>query len=254
MNLKTLISSLIESVFTSKKSFISNQAMPDDNLIVDIQQNTSGDITEFIAPYDGYAMVRASTKQTGSIGLGIYSGNEAYQTTMTVQSNTGQLNALLKPVSKGSVVRLHVYRANLNSISMKFISTIGGGYLSSILQAIGGGLCLISHSFNRFSSSAVAKRIRQAKESQSTCRQAVLLHHTMGISSSEQTLLMGKTLLSMLGGLFLCRLTVQKFVTHVLQYLVQKDKLFISAQVVLSTLRHSFRQKARLSFCEGGAL
>lgn len=116
-----------ESLFTSKKAYISNQAMPDDNLVVDIQQNTSGDITEFIAPYDGYAMVRASTKQTGSIGLGIYSDNEAYQTTMTVQSNPGQLNALLKPVSKGSVVCLHAYRANLNLISMKFISTIGGG-------------------------------------------------------------------------------------------------------------------------------
>lgn len=231
-----------ESLFTSKKAFVAHQALPQGNIErVTVQlQNVDG--WTYTPPEDGY------------LAADIYSADQVFlHSGVLSYLDAGDRKGIYLPVRKGENVS--VGSANhSSSSSLYFFPLIGGGYLSSILQAIGGGLCLISHSFNRFSSSAVAKRIRQAKESQSTCRQAVLLHHTMGISSSEQTLLMGKTLLSMLGGLFLCRLTVQKFVTHVLQYLVQKDKLFISAQVVLSTLRHSFRQKARLSFCEGGAL
>lgn len=233
-----------ESLFTSKKAYIAQQSLPTESFVSQVSvPNDEGDHS-YISPIDGWVQYIPTNGSTTNVQL-------HYQNVHSVMASGTPFTFYgFVPVQKGVAV---IARSSGDSGVLLFIRSIGGGD-NKILQAIGGGLCYLSQSFNRFSSSAEVKHIQQAKESQSTCRQAVLSRRTMGISSSEQTLPMGKTLLSMLGGLFLCRLTVQKFVTHVLQYLVQKDKLFISAQVVLSTLRHSFRQKARLSFCEGGAL
>ena len=138
-----------ESLFSSKKAFVAHQSMPDDSSVTTVSQSGQ-DVTDYIAPFDGYAVLMANATNSGSIGLGLYSGSQNYGTVLTAPVDAGHTNSLIKPVAKGNSVRYYTYRNNLKDITLKFVRSIGGGY-SSILQAIGGGLCHLSQPFNRFS-------------------------------------------------------------------------------------------------------
>lgn len=115
-----------ESLFNSKKAFISRQAMPDDGSITTVSQSGQ-DVTDYVAPFDGYAVLTANATMSGSIGMGIYSASESYGTILTVPVSAGQTNSLIKSVAKGSTVRYYTYRSNLKDITLKFVRSIGGG-------------------------------------------------------------------------------------------------------------------------------
>lgn len=147
MSLKDLISSLIESAFTSKKSFISNQAMPNDSIYStqEFVSESSSEYVNTISPVTGYAtfwtndgsaegrlraVMRTENGKTDGIASSIFRMTEATY-------------SLFIPVVKGRTIN-HLYTRVGSSYEVRFIETIGGG-ISSILQALGGGLCLLSH-------------------------------------------------------------------------------------------------------------
>lgn len=143
MKLINLIRALLSCFTTPAQA--ANAAMPNDNSITSITIASGHDVTEYFAPFDGYAVLKASTIQDGNIGLGIYSGSEQYGAVITNISSASHVNMLIKPVAKGASVHYYVYRNNLTNISMMFVKAIGGGYkrfIFNALQRFGGGLCL----------------------------------------------------------------------------------------------------------------
>lgn len=62
--LKTLLQSLIESVFTNKKEYIGQQAFPKSNGWINIEQQSAG---EYVAPADGYILFFVSNTSSADI-------------------------------------------------------------------------------------------------------------------------------------------------------------------------------------------
>lgn len=133
-----------ESLFTSKKAYISNQAMPSTSSInVDI--GSAGTISnQFVAPETGYMIFNGTTQRLGQQTQMWNSGN--FNPKATAPNSTSIVNWL--PVAKGQVISFY-YDTGMTDITIRFFRSIGGG-INQILQAIGGGLCHLSHSFNRF--------------------------------------------------------------------------------------------------------
>lgn len=154
MSLKDLISTLIESAFTFKKSFIAEQPFPSTSHIEIISSDNTEQV-DYVAPDSGY--VEVSTKyvnESGSLQLWDLTSNLAYQ---TYKQNEDVRLKFYIPVKKGETVRKS---GPLTVDGMRFTRCIGGG-LNSILQALqsGGALCLrLKTIFKRFSSSLVGKR------------------------------------------------------------------------------------------------
>lgn len=138
-----------ESLFTSKKAFVAHQALP---------QGNSGRVTVQLQNVDGWTY---TPPEDGYLAADIYSADQVFlHSGVLSYLDAGDRKGIYLPVRKGENVS--VGSANhSSSSSLYFFPLIGGGYLSSVLQAIGGCLCLISHSFNRFSSSAVAKQCQR---------------------------------------------------------------------------------------------
>ena len=122
MSLKTLISSLIESVFTSKKSFISNQSMPS-STVTDYVYTTPTD-QQFTAPNDGYLTIGAS------VGEGDWSRCVLWGGIESVSAAEEQTSAYV-PMRKGQTVYFSVSVIRF----VKFISTIGGGGILALLSS-----------------------------------------------------------------------------------------------------------------------
>lgn len=122
MSLKTLISSLIESVFTSKKSFISNQSMPS-STVTDYEYTTPTD-QHFTAPNDGYLTIGASVGEGNWSRCVMWGGIEAV-------SAAEEPTAAYVPVLKGQTVYFSVSVIRF----VKFVSTIGGGGLTRLFKA-----------------------------------------------------------------------------------------------------------------------
>ena len=147
-----------ESLFTSKRAYISNQAMPGDTDVIVSANPSSTNPVRFVAPSDGYVYVsdRGVNNQVSSLEV-----NHADYGPFGTRS-FGDGNSIIRlifPVKKGRSVDINFSNMALTDIVCRFRATIGGG-LNQIIQAIGGGLCHLSHSLNRFSSSLVAKQCR----------------------------------------------------------------------------------------------
>lgn len=140
MSLKDLISTLIESVFTSKKSFIAEQAAIDAG-VQDITITESGQ--SFVAPCSGYAYVRfGGLTESNKSYLNIQTEHLQHQHDLSI---VGYVNSIHVPIQKGEkvIVSFNGF-TDPNTHFIRFCKMIGGG-LNSILQALGGGLCLLSH-------------------------------------------------------------------------------------------------------------
>ena len=136
-----------ESLFSSKKEFIAAQAMPAESSTEYSYEST--DSVTFTAPSDGYLTIGAS-QANGETRIICWGGVES-----TIADKSGEALAVFSPMRKGQVKYFSVSAYRF----VRFYPLVGGG-LSSILQAIGGGLCLLSYSFNRFTSSLVRKPCR----------------------------------------------------------------------------------------------
>lgn len=250
--LKDLIQSLLEAFISFKRAFISNQAMPGDTDVIVSANPSSTNPVRFVAPSDGYVYVsdRGVNNQVSSLEV-----NHADYGPFGTRS-FGDGNSIIRlifPVKKGRSVDINFSNTALTDIVCRFRSTIGGG-LNTILQAVGGGLCLLSHSFNRFSSSLVAKHIHPQVLDKSTYRQRVLLQHKTVISYSAQ-LRAVKTLLLTRGVSCRYRASALQFVTHVLQSLALKVRTYNLITAERLTSLFSFRQKDQVNLClKGGAL
>lgn len=153
MNLIDKLRDWGESLFSSKKAFVAHQALPQGNIGRVVVQLQNADGWTYTPPADGY------------LSADIFSADQVFlHSGLLSYVDAGDRKGVILPVRKGENVS--VGSANYSQTSaLYFFPLIGGGYLSSILQAIGGGLWKLSHlnrSFNRFSSSAVAKQCLQS--------------------------------------------------------------------------------------------
>lgn len=147
-----------ESLFTSKRAFIPEQTAPEtesvDVSLSATSANTWANLGTYYAPKAGYVRIN---------GIGLKVAESAVQVAMDsiVQTQfSGWANSSLNAsVYVGKGQKVSFWGSSVNNVKAYFVSTIGGG-LNTIIQAIGGGLCLLSHSFDRFISSLVAKQCR----------------------------------------------------------------------------------------------
>lgn len=117
MSLKTLISSLIESVFTSKKSYISAQAFPQEANRIDISKQTGGNYT---APCDGYFGIYVQDDFTF---IDLYSENNGGRKTSFRVSNGNLSGSGSIPIRKGDMVN---WNGNKEPNELWFIPSEGG--------------------------------------------------------------------------------------------------------------------------------
>ena len=150
-NFKSVVSSLIDTLMKKSVANVSPGT-----LISTTSISESG--MEVVSPCDGFAFLT----------VGSVSGDRAY-----ANMTSGEITHQHEGISNGYFVNLHLPVKRGNNVkvayagfsfapTLRFFSRVGGG-INQILQAIGGGLCLLSHSFNRFSSSLVAKQCRAGR-------------------------------------------------------------------------------------------
>lgn len=117
MSLKNLISTLIESAFTSKKPFIAQQSLPS---AVYSQVNVldiSDQNLQIVCPCDGWARLGSDTSNSSTIVL----ISSSFETTISLDS--GWLCQTI-PIRKGSTL---YYRITGSTGKLQFIRSIGGG-------------------------------------------------------------------------------------------------------------------------------
>lgn len=152
MSLKDLISTLIESAFTSKKVFIANTSAPNWTGKITIYNGTSANPVTQTAPADGYYQQHVN----GYPSQG-YNDISAPNETRAFVANMPESSAMIR-VAKGDKVVMSVLSFDsIISRTIAFIPCIGGG-LRSIIQS-GGALCLrLKTIFNRCSNSLARKQ------------------------------------------------------------------------------------------------
>ena len=146
---KTGFNSLFDSRLNSQKAVISNQAMPAGGEPVYIS-SSNGDQ---IAPSNGYYCFQVS----GSIsnGSNVQLNAEGFSS-KSLAAAASQSVSIFLPVKKGQA--MSNYQDGFSTATLIFVWTVGGGYLSSLVKRMGGGLCLLSHLLRHFSSSQAGKR------------------------------------------------------------------------------------------------
>lgn len=119
MSFKTYLKSWGESLFTSKKNFISEQAMPSGTIVSEISVTSTEQNQTVVAPCDGYVGLSATSGTASTIDI-LSSG---LQQSISVNGMSGWLTQML-PVKKGSNVSYRLYGSNG---TLRFVKTIGGG-------------------------------------------------------------------------------------------------------------------------------
>ena len=121
MSLKDLIRTLIESAFTSKKAYISNQSMPQS--AVSYTYYTGNDTAQksYVAVSDGYVSVIA-VSSSGNNELYAGSGNLNNGSCATT---LGWGVRTFVPVHKGQ--QFNVYGSGMTNMTVRHIPTIGVG-------------------------------------------------------------------------------------------------------------------------------
>ena len=129
-----------ESLFTSKKAYIAQQAMPSENSITLIDSDNTASY-EYIAPADGYMWISTKYKNESGI-VQLYDETAEYSYQTEKQNSNARLKFMI-PVRKGDKVQK---TGTLTVDLLKFIYSIGGGANRLLSQAVrcvrGGGLCL----------------------------------------------------------------------------------------------------------------
>ena len=127
--------------------------------------------SSYTMPYDGWVQLYGSG---GSSGENAYfqlwsSDVERLTTTTTLTTPGGWSTKVIGFFKKGDLFFYNI--DGYNEMKINIFRVVGGG-LSSILQAIGGGLCLLSLSFNRFTSSLALKQclVRKSLKSRISAR------------------------------------------------------------------------------------
>ena len=115
-----------ESLFTSKRAYISNQAMPGDTDVIVSANPASTNPVRFVAPSDGYVYVsdRGVNNQVSSLEV-----NHADYGPFGTRS-FGDGNSIIRlifPVKKGRSVDINFSNTALTDIVCRFRATIGGG-------------------------------------------------------------------------------------------------------------------------------
>ena len=107
--LKNLLSTLIETVFTNKKSFIASQCLPNGNVV---EQTYSASTGTIVAPFDGWVRVQARCN-----GLQV----DSYSCVATVNNQDQQWPSIVLPVRKGSNLLYNVINGLTGDVSVWFI-------------------------------------------------------------------------------------------------------------------------------------
>lgn len=109
MSLKELISSLIESVFTSKKSYIATQCLPNGNAVyqefVDTQSSTT-------APFSGWVRIQAHCSRLQGSTNGIF---------FTLTNQNEDWPCLSLPIQKGQTVNWNAQGLVEGNVGLWFI-------------------------------------------------------------------------------------------------------------------------------------
>ena len=243
-----------ESLFSSKKAFVAHQAMPDDSSVTTISQSGQ-DVTDYIAPFDGYAVLTANATNSGSIGLGLYSGSKNYGAVLTAPVDAGQTNSLIKPVAKGNSVRYYTYRNNLKDITLKFVRSIGGinRLCAQAVRCVRGGVLWLTSSTYSGIASILFSQLRKSGSTSKFVRRAF----TLKAPQLTKTADMLKSLRQLPGtrwfrskdqraDTYVCvsvvtvltiRLLSSRLVSPISMYLVKKDRLSVICRVLARTER-----------------
>lgn len=159
MSLKEVINSLIGVTSARPKQ-----------LYQQIQLTADGTNRSFVMPIDGWvSLIGQENIPNTYMSNFVWSdaGQDGPTASVSVQAAPGYTSQSLGFFKKGQSVNYNIQ--GYQQALAKIFSLIGGG-LSSILKAIGGGLCQLSHLnrlFNRFSSSQARKQCRANQTSTS---------------------------------------------------------------------------------------
>ena len=115
-----------ESLFTSKRAYISNQAMPGDTDVVVSANPSSTNPVRFVATSDGYVYVsdRGVNNQVSSLEVN-HADFGPFGTRSFGDGNS--IIRLIFPVKKGRSVDINFSNTALTDIVCRFRATIGGG-------------------------------------------------------------------------------------------------------------------------------
>lgn len=107
--LKDLLQSLIESVFTNKKSYIASQCLPNGGVVEQTYSSSTGTI---VVPFDGWVRVQAKCN-----GLQV----DSYSCVAIVNNQDQQWPSIILPVKKGSNLLYNVIDGLTGDVSVWFI-------------------------------------------------------------------------------------------------------------------------------------
>lgn len=119
MSLKDLISTLIESAFTSKKSFIAKQSLSSGAIVSQTTLSPANEERTAVAPCDGFAVISSTEFKVTNIQANCKGISSTYA------NPSGETFAVMwVPVSKGETLTYFLSGA---SGGLRFIRSIGGG-------------------------------------------------------------------------------------------------------------------------------
>lgn len=130
MSLKDLISTLIESAFTSKKVFIANTSAPNWTGKITIYNGTSANPVTQTAPADGYYLQHVN----GYPSQG-YNDISAPNETRAFVANMPESSAMIRVAKGDKVVMSVISFDSIVSRTIAFIPCIGGGELARLFKA-----------------------------------------------------------------------------------------------------------------------
>lgn len=107
--LKNLLSTLIETVFTNKKSYIASQCLPNGSVV---HQTYSSSKNTIVVPFDGWVRVQAHCN-----GLQV----DSYSCIAIVNNQDQKWPSIVLPVKKGSNLLYNVLDGLTGEVSIWFI-------------------------------------------------------------------------------------------------------------------------------------
>ena len=136
--IKKLIQRLLDSRTTPEEA--GHSAMPNSGISITVEDGTS---TTFIAPSDGYVyqdVSGASNSNTFSSINDTYLGLRGQ-----CNSSNGNASRIFLPCRKGDKILCERQGSPKTNVTIKFFTTVGGGYLRSFISAVckRGELCLL---------------------------------------------------------------------------------------------------------------
>ena len=107
--LKNLLKTLIEAVFTNKKSFIASQCLPNGSVVHQTYPSSTGTI---VVPFDGWVRVQAQCN-----GLQV----DSYSCIAIVDNQNQRWPSIILPVKKGSNLVYNVHDGLTGEVEIWFI-------------------------------------------------------------------------------------------------------------------------------------